>query len=132
DYVAFVAGLKADIAGSRVKAALAVNRELVLLYWRIGSGILAKQKELGWGAKVVEQISVDLRAEFPGMKGLSRTNLLYMRLFAEAYSDYGIVQQLVGQIPWGHIARILDKIKEPIDREFYIRKTIENGWSRNI
>ncbi len=132
DYAAFVAGLKADIARSRVKAALAVNRELVLLYWRIGSGILVKQKELGWGAKVIEQISVDLRTAFPGMKGLSSRNLKYMSNFANSYPDYEFVQQLVAQIPWGHNVRILDKIKEPIYREFYIRKTIENGWSRNI
>lgn len=132
EYADFIASIKADIAGARVKAALAVNRELVLLYWRIGNRILAKQKELGWGAKVVEQISVDLRLEFPELKGFSRTNLLYMRLFAEAYPDEAIVQQAVGRIPWGHIVRILDKVKDPAEREFYITKTIENGWSRNV
>ena len=132
EYAEFIETLKADIQKSQIKAALAVNRELVLLYWRIGNGILAKQKELGWGAKVVEQISCDLRLAFPSMKGFSRTNLLYMRLFAENYPDDQIVQQLVGQIPWGHIVRILDKVKDETEREFYIRKTIENGWSRNI
>ena len=132
EYAEFIETLKADIQKSQIKAALAVNRELVLLYWRIGSGILAKQKELGWGAKVVQQISRDLKLAFPSMKGFSRTNLLYMRLFAENYPDDQIVQQLVGQIPWGHIVRILDKVKDQTEREFYIRKTIENGWSRNI
>lgn len=132
DYAAFIADLKADIARSRVKAALAVNRELVLLYWRIGNGILAKQDELGWGAKVVEQISVDLRLEFPETKGLSSRNLKYMRSFADNYPDYEFVQQAAAQIPWFHNRVILDKVKEPSDREFYIRKTIENGWSRNI
>lgn len=132
EYAEFIEALKTDIRQSQIKAALAVNHELVLLYWRIGNGILAKQKELGWGAKVIEQISRDLRLTFPSIKGFSRTNLLYMRLFAESYPNLQIVQQVVGQIPWGHIVRILDKVKDRIEREFYIRKTIENGWSRNI
>ncbi len=132
EYAEFIEALKKDIQRSQVKAALAVNRELVLLYWRIGNGILDKQKELGWGAKVVEQISLDLRLAFPLIKGFSRTNLLYMRSFANNYPDESIVQQLVGQIPWGHIVRILDKVKNEIEREFYIRKTIENGWSRDV
>lgn len=132
EYAEFIETLKADIQKAQIKAALAVNRELVLLYWRIGNGILAKQKELGWGAKVVEQISRDLKLAFPSMKGFSPRNLKYMRSFAENYSDEPIVQQLVAQIPWGHIVRILDKVKDETEREFYIRKTIENGWSRNI
>ena len=109
EYADFIFKLKADIGRTQVKAALAVNRELVLLYWRIGNGILAKQKELGWGAKVVEQISLDLRLEFPAMKGFSRTNLLYMRTFADNYLDYEFVQQVAGQIPWFHNCVILDK-----------------------
>ena len=132
EYAEFISKLKADIGRTQIKAALAVNRELVLLYWRIGNGILAKQKELGWGAKVVEQISLDLRLEFPAMKGFSRTNLLYMRSFAENHPDYEFVQQVAGQIPWFHNCVILDKVKNPVEREFYIQKTIENGWSRNV
>jgi len=132
EYAEFIETLKADIRKSQIRAALAVNRELVLLYWRIGGGILAKQKQLGWGAKVVEQISRDLRLEFPTMKGFSPRNLKYMRAFAENYVDDQFVQQLVAQIPWGHNVRILDKVKDPTEREFYIRKTIENGWSRNV
>ena len=132
EYAEFIKTLKTDIQRSQIKAALAVNRELVLLYWRIGNGILARQKEFGWGAKVVEQISLDLRIEFPAMKGFSPRNLKYMRVFAETYADEQIVQQLVAQIPWGHNVRILDKVKNPDEREFYINKTIENGWSRNV
>lgn len=132
EYADFIASIKADIGRTQVKAALAVNRELVLLYWRIGNSILAKQKELGWGAKVVEQISLDLRLEFPAMKGFSSRNLKYMRVLAETYSDELIVQQLVAQIPWGHNVRILDKVKDATERQFYINKTIENGWSRNV
>ena len=132
EYAEFIASLKADIGRSQIKAALAVNRELVLLYWRIGNGILAKQKDLGWGAKVVEQISLDLRLEFPSMKGFSPRNLKYMRSFAENYPDNEFVQQAAAQIPWFHNCVILDKVKDPQERKFYINKTIENGWSRNV
>lgn len=132
EYTEFIETLKLEIRRTQIKAALSVNRELILLYWRIGKSILAKQTELGWGAKVVEQIARDLRVEFPAMRGFSRTNVLYMRLLAESYPDEQFVQQAVGQIPWGHNVRILDKVKDQTEREFYIRKTIENGWSRNV
>ena len=132
EYQLLLEQLKADIRTTQTKAVLAVNRELVLLYWRIGKNILAKQKELGWGAKVVEQISRDLRLEFPAMKGFSPRNVKYMRALAENYPDEQFVQQLVAQIPWGHNARILDKANDQTEREFYLRKTIENGWSRNV
>jgi len=131
-YAEFLLDLKARIQQAQVRAALAVNRELVLLYWQIGREILQKQRELGWGAEVVERLSKDLRREFPEMKGFSRTNLLYMRAFAEAYEDEQFVQQVVGRIPWGHNVRILDSVKDPKEREFYIRETIANGWSRNV
>jgi len=131
-YAEFLQDLKARIQQAQIRAALAVNRELVLLYWNIGREILQKQQLLGWGAKVVERLSKDLRREFPEMKGFSRANLLYMRAFAEAYPNERFVQQVVGQIPWGHNIRILDKVKDQTEREFYIRETIANGWSRNV
>jgi predicted nuclease of restriction endonuclease-like (RecB) superfamily len=99
EYAEFLRDLKARIRQAQVKAALAVNRELVLLYWQIGREILARQASQGWGAKVIGQLAKDLKAEFPEMTGLSRTNLLYMRAFAEAYPDESIVQQAAGQIP---------------------------------
>ncbi len=132
EYADFIEALKLEIRQTQIKAALSVNRELVLLYWRIDNGILEKQKQLGWGAKVVEQISRDLKLEFPTMKGFSPRNVKYMRALAENYTDEQFVQQLVAQIPWGHNVRILDKVKDQTQREFYIRKTIENGWSRNV
>ncbi len=131
-YQSWLTDLKNRVKTAQLKAALAVNSELILLYWQIGKSILEKQEELGWGAKVIDQLSKDLRQAFPDMRGLSRTNLLYMRLFAESYPDAAIVQQAVGQIPWGHNVRILDKVKDPEQRLWYIHKTIENGWSRNI
>ena len=132
NYGTLLESLKDRIQQAQVKSALAVNRELVLLYWQIGRDILARQKQEGWGAKVIERLSNDLQRTFPGMKGLSRTNLLYMRAFSEAYPDEQIVPQLVGQIPWGHNRLILDKLKDPDSRLWYVRKTIENGWSRNV
>jgi predicted nuclease of restriction endonuclease-like (RecB) superfamily len=131
-YGTFLKELKTRIQQAQVKAALAVNKELVLLYWHIGNEILTRQNQERWGTKVVERLSNDLRKEFPSMKGLSRTNLLYMRAFAEAWSEKEIVPQLVGQIPWGHNRTILDKIKEKNIRVWYAQNTIKHGWSRNI
>jgi predicted nuclease of restriction endonuclease-like (RecB) superfamily len=132
DYEAFLSGLKDRIRSAQVRAALAVNQELVMLYWQIGTEILQRQEKEGWGRKVVEQLAKDLKSEFPDVKGLSRTNLLYMRAFAEAYPDQQFVQQLVGQIPWGHNVRLLDKVKNADERRWYIQQTITNGWSRTI
>lgn len=131
-YDDFLRELKERVRGAQIKAALSVNRELVLLYWQIGQEILARQQQQGWGTKVIERLAKDLKAAFPDMKGFSRTNLLYMKLFAEAYPDEQIVQQVVGQIPWGHHLRILEAVKHPSARLWYVQKVIENGWSRNI
>src|SRR5206468_1177363 len=97
-----------------------------------GREILQKQQQLGWGAKVVERLSKDLRREFPDMKGFSLRNLKYMRAFAEAYPDDQFVQQPAAQIPWFHNCILLDKVKDATEREWYIRQTIENGWSRDV
>ena len=131
-YDAFLGALKTRIRTAQVKAALAVNQELILLYWHIGGEILERQQEEGWGAKVIDRLAKDLKHEFPDMKGFSRTNLLYMRAFAEAYTDEQIVQQVVGQIPWGHNIALLEKLKSPEERAWYARATVTNGWSRNI
>jgi predicted nuclease of restriction endonuclease-like (RecB) superfamily len=131
-YTAILADLKDQIKGARLKAGLAVNRELVLLYWRIGSQILTQQHEEGWGSKVIDRLSLDLRREFPEMKGFSPRNLKYMRRFAEAYQDETIVQEVLAQITWYHHITILEKVKEPEARDFYLRGTISHGWSRNV
>lgn len=118
---------------ARVYAALSVNSEVVLLYWQIGRTILERQNQEGRGAKVINRLAEDLRREFPDMKGLSRTNLFYMRAFAEAYPEVAIVQQLVGQLPWGHNVVLITKIKDPGLREWwYAHACIENGWSRAV
>lgn len=131
NYQDLLARLKSQIQTAQVRAAVSVNRELVLLYWGIGKEILCRQREEGWGAGVIQRLAQDLRTAFPDMKGLSRTNLLYMRAFAEAWPEQSIVQQVVGQIPWGHNIRLIDAVKTMKERLWYARAAIENGWSRN-
>ena len=131
-YESLLADLKKRIKNARVHAALSVNRELIILYWQIGRSILQRQGEEGWGSKVIERLANDLRREFPDMKGLSRANLFYMRAFADAYPDVSIVQQLVGQLPWGHNVTLITKIKDPSLREWYAGACIENGWCRAV
>jgi predicted nuclease of restriction endonuclease-like (RecB) superfamily len=131
-YVALLASIKERIESAQVRAAVAVNRELVLLYWGIGKEILARQQEEGWGTKVIERLAKDLRSAFPHMQGFSRTNLLYMRAFSEAWPEEPIVQQVVGQIPWGHNVRLLDLVKDANERLWYAQAAVEHGWSRNV
>ena len=132
NYFTLLNELKKQIRTAQVKAALAVNTELVLLYWQIGETILQRQRAEGWGSKIIQRLAKDLKREFPNVRGFSRSNLTYMRAFAEAWPDKSIVQQLAGQIPWFHNCTLLDKVKEPNERLWYIQQTIENGWSRNI
>lgn len=132
EYITFLNTIKHDIRSARVRASLSVNKELILLYWRIGNGILHQQKEKGWGSKVIDQLSLDLKHSFPDMKGFSKQNLSYMRQFASEYDENAIVQQPIGEIPWGHNIDIFTKLKDPKIRLWYIQKTIEFGWSRNI
>ncbi|MCB1115787.1 MAG: DUF1016 family protein, partial [Chlamydiia bacterium] len=117
---------------SQLKAALSVNRELIQLYWEIGKSVSQKQAEEGWGAKTVGKLARDLKSTFPDLKGFSKTNISYMVKFAKEYPDFQIVQQAAGQIPWFHNIVLLEKVKDENDRMWYIKKTIENGWSRNV
>lgn len=131
-YASWLVELKTRIHTAQQRAALAVNRELVLLYWQIGQDILARQAEQGWGAKVIERLSQDLRSAFPEMKGFSRANLMYMRAFAAAWPDEQILQQAVGQLPWGHNLVLLSQLKDPVQRLAYAESAIQHGWSRNV
>lgn len=132
NYEVVLASLKQRIRQAQIRASLAVNQELTLLYWHIGREILERQRSEGWGTKVVERLAKDLKAEFVDATGFSRTNLLYMRAFAEAYPDEEFVQRCVGQIPWRHNIALLDKLKSEEERSWYAQQTIENGWSRDI
>jgi predicted nuclease of restriction endonuclease-like (RecB) superfamily len=132
NYAEFLRDLKSRIRQSQLKAAVSVNRELVLLYWQIGRDILERQDEEGWGSKVIDRLSRDLKVEFPETKGFSTRNLKYMRVFAKEFPDSSIVQQLAAQIPWYHTCMLIDKVKDPTERRWYIQKTIKHGWSRNV
>lgn len=130
EYISLLEELKNKIKISQNRAILSVNKELIFLYYEIGKIILKNQSQKGWGSKIIENLAEDLRKEFPNMKGLSLRNLRYMRLFAESYPAE-IVQQTVAQISWGHNIALLDKVSSN-KRDWYAKKAIENGWSRNV
>jgi len=126
-YAEFLLDLKQRIKKSQLKAAISANSELILLYWDIGKEILERQDNEGWGAKIIERLAVDLKNEFPGMKGFSPRNLKYMRQFVLLFPDFEFVQQAVAQIPWGHTVRLMELVKEEKQREWYILKIKEHG-----
>ena len=131
-YAPFFVAIRERIARERVKAVLAANAAMVLMYWDIGSQILEKQQMEGWGAKVIDRLSHDLKGAFPDMTGFSPRNLKYMRKFAESWPDRSIVQEVLAQITWYHNLALLEKASTPEIRLWYARKTVECGWSRNI
>jgi predicted nuclease of restriction endonuclease-like (RecB) superfamily len=131
-YTVFLVNLKKRIQQERLKVVLSANAALVMMYWDIGNSILQKQHHEGWGAKVIDRLSHDLKDAFPEMSGFSPRNLKYMRKFAESWSDREIVQEVLAQIPWYHNLALLEKLKKPEQRLWYARQTFENGWSRNI
>jgi predicted nuclease of restriction endonuclease-like (RecB) superfamily len=131
-YADLLADIKTRVRTAQVRAAFAVSRELILLYWSIGRDILNRQQAEGWGAKVIERLAKDLGIEFPGVEGFSSRNLKYMRSLAEAWPEAEIVPQLVALLPWGHLRVLLDRLKDRETREWYLRAAVEYGWSRNI
>lgn len=132
DYAAFLAALKGRIETARVRVAVAVNQQLVELYWSIGREILSRQASHGWGARVIDRLAEDLRRAYPDMKGFSRRNLNYMRAFAEAWPELETVQQLVARLPWGHVTKLLEAVKDPEHRLWYAGQSLDQGWSRNV
>lgn len=131
-YTDWLLDLKTRIHSAQQRAALAVNRELVLLYWQIGRDILERQSREGWGAKVIERLAQDLRTAFPDMKGFSPRNLKYMRSFAQAWPEAEFVQVVLAQLPWYHQLALLDKLADTEARRWYAAQAIEHNWSRNI
>jgi len=131
-YADFLNQLKQRIRSAQVRAALAVNQELIHLYWQIGHEVLTRQQEQGWGGKVIERLATDLKREFPDMSGFSKTNLKYMRSFAEVYSEDEMSQRCVDQLPWRHNIALFTKLKDREARFWYAQKALENGWSRDI
>ena len=132
DYLQFLKEIKEKIISAHVSAYRKLNRDLIGLYWEIGENIVERQEKFGWGRSVVEKLSNDLRKEFSATKGYSAQNLWYMRQFYLEYRDFPNLQQLVGEIPWGQNLVMLSRIKDIKEREFYIRGTIQFGWSRNV
>ena len=151
NYTSVLNTLKCSIKEARNRSLLTVNTQMLQLYWQIGAVILAQRKNEGWGAKVVARLAIDLKREFPDMNGLSQRNLVYMQTFAAAYPHFSITQvplaQMgkiskksknaiaqvpLAQLPWYHHITLLDKVKQIDARIFYIQKSIENGWSRNV
>jgi predicted nuclease of restriction endonuclease-like (RecB) superfamily len=133
DYRAFILDIKQRIRTAQIKAAVAVNRELLKLYWELAERIVSKQQESSWGDGFLAQMSRDLKDEFPDMKGFSKRNLELMRQWYRFWEqEPAITQQLVAQIPWGHNIAIITKIKNIDEAIFYVQKTIQNNWSRAV
>jgi predicted nuclease of restriction endonuclease-like (RecB) superfamily len=122
EYTNLLAELKQRIREERLRVVMTANAAMVLLYWDIGCAILERQQREGWGAKVIDRLSTDLRREFPDMQGLSPCNLKYMRAFAAAWPDRQIVQEVLAQITWYHNIALLDKLDDPEARLWYARK----------
>ena len=131
-YAVFLKELKQRIRESQVRASVSVNRELVLLYWRIGRDILVRQDRENWGAKVIDRLAADLKKAFPEMMGFSPRNLKYMRAFAEAWPQEEFVQEALAQITWYHNLTLLEKLATESDRIWYAQASIQHGWSRNV
>ncbi|MPZ44546.1 MAG: DUF1016 family protein [Betaproteobacteria bacterium] len=132
DYASAFAAIKQRIQEERLRVVLAANSAMVLLYWDVGRTILDRQERGGWGAKVIDRLSADLREAFPDVKGFSPRNLKYMRAFAAAWPERAIVQEALAQIPWYHHIALLEKLDEQAVRLWYARQAREHGWSHDI
>lgn len=148
-YKKWIIELKDKIQTTQIKAAIAVNRELLNLYWELGRDICEKQEKANWGEGLIEQLAKDLSAAFPEIKGFSRTNIFYIQKWFLFYRSGEIVPQVVGlfsnglktnekasewvtQIPWGHNRQIITKCSDISEALFYVRETIKNSWSRGV
>lgn len=131
-YVDFIHSIKQKISEEQVRMVFSANQSMILLYWEIGNAILASQQEEGWGSKVIDRLSYDLKKAFPEMNGFSPRNLKYMRKFAESWPDRQIVQRCVAQIPWRSNITLLDKLKDPELRLWYAQKVVELGMGKDM
>ena len=132
DYRSLLVAVKHRIRAAQYEALKAVNRELMALYWDIGELIVTRQERAGWGKSVVEQLAQDLQVEFHGMAGFSARNIWNMRNFYVTYRTNEKLQPLVAEIGWTHNLVILEKCKDDLQREFYIRMTQKFGWTKNV
>ncbi|MFH0799809.1 MAG: PDDEXK nuclease domain-containing protein [Pseudomonadota bacterium] len=132
DYAEFLEKIKSRVQDARTSASRVVNRELIALYWVIGSDIVEKQEQLGWGRSVVEMLSSDLKNAFPATSGFSARNLWDMRRFYAEYHQDEELRQLVAEIPWGQNLLIINRIKGRQARHYYLQATAAMGWSRDV
>jgi predicted nuclease of restriction endonuclease-like (RecB) superfamily len=132
EYQTFLQNIKTQVQQAQLKAVMAVNKELILLYWHIGKEILKRQEIEGWGMGVIDRLSADLHATFPQMRGFSARNLGYMKVFAKTYPDETILQTLSAKLTWSHNIALLDKVRDEKERLWYMQKAIEHGWSLSI
>jgi predicted nuclease of restriction endonuclease-like (RecB) superfamily len=132
DYASLLRDVKTRIREGQYAALRTVNKELIGLYWDIGSMIVERQQEEGWGKAVVQRLAADLQAEFVGVGGFSASNLWRMKVFFETYEGSEKLAPLVREIAWSHNLLILERCKDPLQREFYLRMTRKFGWSKNV
>jgi predicted nuclease of restriction endonuclease-like (RecB) superfamily len=132
DYGATLEAIQQRVQQERTRVVLSANSALIQLYWDIGRVIVDRQSRAGWGAKVVHRLGRDLRKSFPEMRGLSPRNLQFMRSFAREFPDAAIVKQLASQLPWWHLVRLMQRVKDPSAREWYMREAVGQGWSRSV
>jgi predicted nuclease of restriction endonuclease-like (RecB) superfamily len=144
-YAELLEDLKGRVRTAQLKAAVAANRELVRLYWDIGRLIVERQEREGWGKAIVDRLASDIQKAFPGLKGFSPGNVWRMRAFYLAYAeevtnlaqpardlDGQVLPQAVAELPWGHNVILIEKVKDPLERLWYARATVQHGWSRTI
>jgi len=131
-YQSLLTDIKQRIYSAQYEALKAVNQELISLYWDIGKMIVERQKGDTWGRSVVEKLASDLQAEFPGIGGFSVRNIWYMRSFYHEYAQNEKLQPMIAEIGWTHNLVIMEKCKDDLQREFYIRMTRNMGWSKNV
>jgi len=129
EYLNIVSDVKQEILLARQRIINGANRELVELYWKIGV-IINERKS--WGDKLIQNMARDITLEFPALRGFSQRNLKYMSKFAKIYTDSQIVQQVLHNLPWRHNIVLMDKLQDRVQREWYARKALENGWSSSV
>ena len=129
EYISIVENIKREIKAAQYRAAIHANEDMLLLYHDIGCVI--NEHKL-WGNRFIDNLAIDIRIDFPESKGYSVRNLKYMAKFAETYPNREFVQTVSAQIPWSHNIAIIEKVKDPEQRIWYIQKTAENGWYHNV
>jgi predicted nuclease of restriction endonuclease-like (RecB) superfamily len=132
DYQHLLVEIQQRIRSAQYQALKAVNHELISLYWDIGRLIVDRQQTAGWGKAVVQQLANDIGVEFPGISGFSTANLWRMRLFYTTYAENEKLAPMVREIGWTHNLMILEKCKDDLEREYYLRMTRRFGWTKNV